>query len=303
MRKLAQEHDWKLNEYGLFKGERRLAGADEESVYGRLGLAWIPPELREDRGELEAAAKGALPKLIEAGDVRGDLQSHTVASDGQNTIEQMAQAAIARGYEYLALTDHSKAVTVANGLDEDRLRRHADEIRGIGGKLKGFWLMAGVEVDILKTGKLDLDEKLLAELDWVVGSVHSYMNLDEGPMTDRLIKAVRSGVVHCLGHPFGRLIGRREPMHFDAEKVFAACAEEGVFVEINAQPDRLDLPDTYCRQAKAAGVKFTFGTDAHETTQLDFMPLGVNVARRGWLEKADVVNTLTASQLRRKIKR
>jgi DNA polymerase (family 10) len=303
LRRRAQDRDWKLNEYGLFKGDRRLAGKDEESVYHRLNLAWVPPELREDRGEIDAAENDELPDLIEPGDIRGDLQSHTTETDGNDSIEDMARAAKDLGHQFLAITDHSKAVTVAQGMDEDRLKKHADRIREVDDKIKSFWLLAGVEVDILKSGNLDLDEDVLAELDWVLASVHSYTELDRGKMTDRLVKAVESGVVHCLGHPFGRIIGRRDPMQFDAETVFAACAEHGVFVEINAQPDRLDLPDTYCRGARDAGVQFTIGTDAHSTAGLAMVPLGVYVARRGWLRKEDVLNTKTAKQLRKALKR
>jgi DNA polymerase (family X) len=303
LRRRAQDRGWKLNEYGLFKGDRRLAGKDEDAVYHRLNLAWVPPELREDRGEIDAAENDRLPDLIRPNQIRGDLQCHTKETDGADTIQDMAQAAQDMGYQYLAITDHSKAVHVAHGMDEDRLKKHADRIREVGRNLKSFWLMAGVEVDILKSGKLDLDPDVLADLDWVVASVHSYMDLGRDPMTDRLVKAVESGVVHCLGHPFGRLIGKREPMQFDTEKVFAACRDNGVYVEINAQPERLDLPDTYCREARDAGVRFTLGSDAHKTAGLAMMPFGVNVARRGWLEKKDVLNTKTAKQLRKALKK
>lgn len=304
VRKLAVERDWKLNEYGLSTDEeRRLAGKTEQAIYGRLGLAWIPPELREDRGEVQAAAEGTLPALIEPDDIRGDLQSHTDETDGAETLEQMARAAGERGYEYLAVTDHSKAVSVAGGMDEDRLRRHADAIRELDASLGDIRLLTGVEVDILKDGRLDLDESLLAELDWVVASIHYNMNLSEKQMTERLLAAVRSGVVHCLGHPTDRIIGEREPISFDADRVFEACAEHGVWIEINAQPDRLDLPDNYCRGALEAGVQFTISTDAHKSSDLDFMRYGVNVARRGWLQKDDVLNTRGVDQLLDRIRR
>jgi DNA polymerase (family 10) len=303
LRRRAQDRDWKLNEYGLLKGDRRLAGKDEESVYHRLNLAWIPPELREDRGEIEAADEEDLPDLIKPDDLRGDLQCHTEASDGADSIQDMADAARDLGHRFLAITDHSKAVRVANGLDEDRLKKHADRIRKVDGKRKDFWLLAGVEVDILKHGALDLEEDVLADLDWVVASVHSHMELDRDEMTDRLVKAIESGVIHCLGHPFGRILGKRKPMQFDTERVFGACAEHDVFVEINAQPDRLDLPDAYCREAKEAGARFSIGTDAHKMAGLKALSYGVNVARRGWLEKGDVVNTKTIKQLRKVLKR
>ncbi len=301
LRKRVQQRQWKLNEYGLFTGSRRLAGKTEQSIYRRLNLPWIPPELREDRGELEAAENNSLPKLIEHANIRGDLHCHTKHSDGAGSIEQMAQAARDRGYSYLGITDHSKLVTVANGLDEERLRRQADHIRKLNQSLDDFWLLAGVEVDILKDGRLDLGEKLLAGLDWVIASIHYHLDLDEKKMTDRLLAAVGSGVVHCLGHPFNRIIGKRDPLRFDVDKVFDACRRHSVFIEINAQPDRLDLPDTYCQRALEAGLSFAIGTDAHRESGLDLMPFGVAVARRGWVEKRNVINASTTKQLRKKI--
>ena len=301
LRKRAQKDDLKLNEYGLFRGEKQVAGRTEEEVFKTLGCEWIPPEMREDRGEIDAAAEGKLPKLIERGDLRGDLHAHTVATDGASTIEEMVAAARSHGYEYLAITDHSKAVTVAHGLNDAALRKHADHIRECGGSLKGFWLLAGVEVDILKDGKLDLDEKVLAELDWVCASVHSYFELPEAAMTERIVRAVRSGVVHCIGHPFGRLIGKRDAIHFDPEKVFAACKEMGVCLEINSYPDRLDLPDVHCKRAKEMGLTMTISTDSHKTGDLDLIEFGVGVARRGWLEKGDVLNTLSAAALKKRL--
>lgn len=303
LRRMAQEHDWKLNEYGLFSGQKLLAGHSEEAVYKRLNLPWIPPELREDRGEIDAAVADKLPRLVERDDVRGDLQSHTTASDGTASIEDMARAASRRGHSYLAITDHSKRVTMAHGLDEDRCRKHADRIRQVNDEIDGLWLMAGIEVDILKDGSLDLDEDVLADLDWVVASIHYDRDLGEKAMTDRLVRAIASGVVHCLGHPLGRIIGRRDPMTFDFDKVLEACRDHDVWLEVNAQPERLDLPDTYCQRARDAGVRFTFGTDAHKPDDMDFMDLAVNIARRGWLEKKDVINTLTAKQLRKRLQK
>jgi len=301
LRRRAQDHDWKLNEYGLFKGKRRLAGKTEQSVYQRLSLPWIPPELREDRGEIEAADQNALPHLIKPKHIRGDLHVHTNATDGQNTIEEMARAARDRGYEYLAITDHSKAVRVAKGLDDTRLRKHVEAIRSVNDAIRGLRLLAGVEVDILKSGKLDLNEKTLSELDWVVAAVHSHFDLSEKKMTERLLTAIRSGVIHCIAHPTGRMIGKRDPIRFDAQKVFGACAEHNVRLEIDSQPNRLDLPDTHCQDALKAGVSFTIITDAHSTAALELMLLGVNVARRGWLEKKDVLNTRTIAQLRKEL--
>ncbi len=301
IRKRAQKNDWKLNEYGLFSGDHLLAGKTEEAVYHRLSMAWIPPELREDQGEVEAAESDQLPALIEVSDMRGDLQSHTDASDGKNTIEEMAKAAIDRGYQYLAITDHSKKVTMAGGLDDDEVLEHAEAIRAVDEELDDFWLLAGIEVDILKSGKLDLEEKTLEALDWVVASIHYNMNLDRKKNTDRLIRAISSGLVHCIGHPLGRVIGKREPMDFDPDRIFDACVEHRVLLEINAQPDRLDLPDRICREAMKAGVEFTISTDAHRTSELDLMPFGVHAARRGWIEKKHVLNTRTARQLEKRL--
>ena len=303
LRKRAQKDGLKLSEYGLFRGEKRVAGATEAEVFKALGLPWIPPELREDRGEIAAAEQGKLPTLVTREDLRGELHAHTTATDGANSVEEMVEAARARGYEYLAITDHSKAVAVAHGLNDDALRRHAERIRKLGAGLRKFWLLAGVEVDILKDGRLDLGEKVLADLDWVVASVHSAFEMPEAKMTARLIAAVKSGVVHCLGHPFGRLIGYRDSLHFDADKVFEACKEAGVFLEINAQPDRLDLPDVYCKRARERGLAMVIATDAHRTAEFDFMEYGVGAARRGWLEKGDILNTCTAAALRKRLGR
>ncbi len=302
LRKRAQKLDLKLNEYGLYRGEEKVAGKTEEEVYKALGLAeWIPPELREDRGEIDAAAEGKLPTLIERKDIRGDLHAHTTATDGVNSIEEMVAAARKLGYQYLAITDHSKAVTVAHGLSDDAMRLHADRVWDYGATLDRFWLLAGVEVDILRDGRLDLSEKVLEKLDWVVASVHSSFEMPEEAMTERIVRAVESGVVHALGHPFGRLIGQRDPIRFDADKVFEACKKAGVCLEINAYPDRLDLPDVYCKRAKEMGCTMVISTDSHRTADLELMEFGVGVARRGWLEKGDVLNTLTTAALKKRL--
>lgn len=299
LRRRAQGRDWKLNEYGLTHGENLLAGKDEEGIYRRLNLAWVPPELREDRGELDAAEQDDLPALIELDNIRGDLQSHTTASDGNDSIREMADAAAQWGYAYFAITDHSKRVTMAGGLDEEALGKHAGNIRRADHNYDDMWLMAGVEVDILKSGELDLSAEALKKMDWVVGSVHYDRQMPEEDMTERLIKAIESGVIHCLGHPLGRVIGRREGIAVNFEKVVKACVENNVCLEINAQPDRLDLPDTHVKQARDMGAMFTISTDAHKVGALDFMRLGIGVARRGWLERQDVLNTRTTAQLRK----
>ncbi|MBD3222525.1 DNA polymerase/3'-5' exonuclease PolX [bacterium] len=303
LRRMAQERDWKLNEYGLFEADRRLAGADEEAIYRKLDLPWIAPELREDRGEIEAARRDELPSLLSLDDIRGDLHAHTDATDGLQSIDEMAAAARDRGWEYLAITDHSQRVRVAGGLDDEACLAHAARIREVDAAHPDIWVLAGIEVDILEHGDLDLAAETLAELDWVVASIHYHRELGEQAMTDRIVRAVESGLVHALGHPLGRMLGAREPLRFDTERVFAACAASGVCVEIDAQPERLDLPDTHCRQARQAGATFVIGTDAHRADNLDFMAYGVQVARRGWLGKDDVVNTGSAAALRRRLGR
>src|SRR2546427_386504 len=283
-----------LNEYALakLKGERRVAGKTEEEIYAKLKLDYIPPELRENTGEIEAAAEHRLPNLIRREDIRGDLQMHTTASDGKNSIEEMAEAARALGHEYIALTDHSKAVTVANGLDEKRMLEHIKRIHAAGERGLGIRVLARPEVDILKDGALDFDDEVLAQLHAVVAAVHSYMNLDRAAMTDRILAAIENPYTQIIAHPTGRLLLRRDSFDYDMEKVLAAAAKHGVAMECNSYPDRLDLKDTHLRMAKERGVKIVISTDAHTTTNLSFIRYGVQMARRGWLEKADVLNTL-----------
>jgi len=304
LRGIAKDKGWKLSEYALesAKTGRWVAGRTEEEIYKKLGLAYVEPELREDTGEVEAAREGRLPRLVELGDLRGDLQMHTPASDGKNSIEEMAAAARKLGYEYIAITDHSKAVTVANGMDEKRTRAHTKRIREADKKTEGFRILAGIEVDILKDGQLDLDDEVLAELDVVVGSVHSYMNLEPAAMTERLLQALENPHLKILGHPTGRLLLRREAYRYDLEAVLQACKQRGVAVECNAFPDRLDLRDVDLRAAKELGVKVVISTDAHSTTHLPHMKYGVRTARRAWLEKSDVLNTLPAEKLLRALR-
>jgi DNA polymerase (family 10) len=299
LRGVAKDKGWKLSEYALesAKTGKWVAGRTEEEIYKKLGLAYVEPELREDAGEVDTAREGRLPKLVALKDIRGDLQMHTPESDGKNSVEEMAAAAKKLGYEYIAITDHSKAVTVANGMDEKRTRQHAKRIREADRKMEGFRIMAGIEVDILKDGRLDLDDEVLAELDVVVGSVHSYMNLEPAAMTERLLRALENPHLKILGHPTGRLLLRREAYRYDLEAVLKACKRHGVAVECNAFPDRLDLRDVDLRAAKEHGVKVVISTDAHATTHLALMKYGVRTARRGWLERSDVLNTLPVKKL------
>ncbi len=277
-------------------GGRRVAGRTEEEIYERLKLDFIPPELRENTGEIEAAEKYQLPKLIEMRDIKGDLQMHTAASDGKNSIEEMAEAARALGHEYIAITDHSKAVTVANGLDEKRMAAHIKKIHAANEKGLGIRVLAGAEVDILKDGSLDYSDELLAQLDVVVCSIHSYFNLERKAMTERMLAAIENPYAQIIGHPTGRVLLRREPLDYDMEQVLAACAKHGVAMECNSYPDRLDLKDVYLRMCKDRGVKVVISTDSHNAGNLKLIRFGVRMARRGWLEKKDVINTLPVGE-------
>jgi DNA polymerase (family 10) len=295
----------KLSEYGLFRAsdDKPLASAAEEEIYSALGLAWIPPELRENWGEIEAAAEGRLPLLVETADIRGDLHMHTTSSDGRATLEEMAGAARALGYEYIAITDHSKALAMANGLDEKRVLEFAARVRALDHQALGIRVLSGIECDIRRDGSMDLADEALAALDIVVGSVHSYMNLDYAEMTDRLLRALESPYLRVLGHPTGRLLLQREAFPFDFERVAEEAARRGVLFEINASPERLDLHPTLLRAAKQRGVKFVISTDAHHPKHLANMRYGVITARRGWLEKTDVVNTLPLAEFLAVLKR
>ena len=283
-----------LNEYALatLKGERRVAGRTEQEIYAKLKLDYIPPEMRENTGEIPAAEQHKLPHLLERADIKGDLQMHTTASDGKNSIEEMAKAAQALGHEYIAITDHSKAVTVANGLDEKRALAHIKNLQAANEKGLGIRVLAGSEVDILKDGKLDYSDEVLAQLEVVVCSVHSYMNLEREAMTERMLAAIENPYTQIIAHPTGRLLLRRDPLDYDMEKVLDACAKHGVAMECNSYPDRLDLKDVHLRMCKERGVKVVISTDSHNATHLPFIRYGVTMARRGWLEKADVLNTL-----------
>ncbi|MBM3814545.1 MAG: DNA polymerase/3'-5' exonuclease PolX [Acidimicrobiia bacterium] len=299
LRTRAVRMGWTLNEYGLFEAEseRLLAGRTEEEIYEKLGLAWIPPELRENQGELEASEQGNLPKLVELGDIRGDLHMHTTETDGRATLEEMAEAARERGLEYIAITDHSKSLAMANGLDETRAVAFAKKVREVNQRGLGVRIFSGLECDIKRDGGMDLVDDALAELDMVVASVHSYMNMDSAEMTDRLLRALECPYVKVLGHPTGRVLLHRDGYPFDFERVAEAAARRGVALEINASPERLDLHAPLLRAAKARGARFVISTDAHHPKHLANMRYGVITARRGWLEKADIVNTLPAGNL------
>ncbi|MGA8037818.1 MAG: DNA polymerase/3'-5' exonuclease PolX [Candidatus Acidiferrales bacterium] len=295
LRGRARDMGWTLNEYALttLKGGKFVAGKTEADIYGKLKLDYIEPELRENSGEIEAAEKHMLPQLLKLEHILGDLQMHTTASDGRNSIEEMGQAAKELGYEYIALTDHSKAVTVANGMDDKRTIEQIAKIRAAQSKVPGIRLLAGIEVDILKNGKLDLADETLAQLDVVVASVHSNMGMPREAMTDRILAAIENPYTQIIAHPTGRLVLRRDPFDYDMEKVLDAAKKNGVAMECNAYPDRLDLKDVHLRMAKDRGVKIVISTDSHTAANLKYMKYGVTTARRGWIEKKDVINTLS----------
>ncbi len=282
-----------LNEYGLFTldGNQRVAGETEEEIYQKLGYAWIPPEMRENSGELEAAQKNALPKLVELSDIRGDLHMHTTETDGKATLREMAEAAAALGYEYIAITDHSKALAMANGLDEKRVVAFAAQVRELNREGLPLRVFAGLECDILRDGAMDLAEDALAELDLVIASVHSHMNLESAEMTERLLKALESPSLRVIGHGTGRLLLQRDSYPYDFERIATRAAARKVCFEVNASPERLDLPGPLIRAARAKGCKFTISTDAHRQAHLNNMRFGVLTARRGWLEATDILNT------------
>jgi DNA polymerase (family 10) len=298
LRGRANDMGYTLNEYALatLKGEKPVARRTEEEIYAKLKLDYIPPELRENKGEIAAAEVHKLPQLLEVTDMTGDPHMHTTASDGKNSIEEMAEAGRKLGHKFIALTDHSKAVTVANGLDEKRMAEHLQKIRAANDKGLGIRLFAGSEVDILKDGSLDYSNELLAQMDVVVCSVHSYFNLERSEMTDRMLAAIENPYAQIIGHPTGRLILRRDPLDYDMEKILDACAKHGVAMECNSYPDRLDLNDIHLRMCKERGVKVVISTDSHTTLNLPYIRHGVTVARRGWLEKKDVLNTLPPEQ-------
>ena len=298
LREIAIKANLKLNEYGLFKGERKVAGPLEEEIYEKLGLDYIEPLLREDRGEVEAAKRHCLPELIGPADIKGDFHVHTNASDGNCDISEIALAAKEIGYKYICITDHSRSSAIANGLSAERLAQQIKQIRKLNEKLQGITILTGSEVDILADGSLDFDDKLLAELDFVIASIHSALASSRERVTTRTMKAMDNPYVHCIGHPTGRLIGQREAMDLDIAAVVKHAAATQTAFEVNANPWRLDFKDIHCRMAIEAGVKLAIGTDAHSVAGLGLMGFGVATAGRGWATKADVLNTLSAAKIK-----
>lgn len=298
IRRLGQQHGLKINEYGIYRGSKRLGGATEEEVYRAVGLPYIPPELRENRGEIEAAAQRQLPHLIELDDLHGDLHTHTKSTDGHNSFVEMAAAAKTRGLSYIAVTDHSRHLTVAHGLDPKRLHQQMDAIDRFNQGRSGIVVLKGIEVDILEDGSLDLPDSTLKELDLVIGAVHSQFNLSRAKQTERILRAMENKYFSVLAHPSGRLIDTREPYDVDMPRIIHAAKERGCFLELNAYPERLDLIDLHCRIAKEEGVLISIATDSHRIEDLANLRLGIGQARRGWLERPDVLNTRTLSQLK-----
>ncbi len=303
LRQIAVENGWKMNEYGIFKDDKMLAGSSEEDIYAQFDMAFVPPELREDRGEIKAASSNDLPALVSLEDIRGDLQSHTTASDGRFSLEEMANAARKKGYSYFAITDHSKHLTVARGLDEKRLLEQIDEIEALNEKWDDFRILKSAEVDILEDGSLDLTDDVLKKLDVVICAIHSQFNLSGQKQTERTLKAMDSPYFNIFAHPTGRLIGKRRPYEIDLKQIMEKAKKKRCYLEINAQPDRLDINDSYAKMAKEMGVKVAISTDAHTINELDCMHFGVAQARRGWLSKQDVLNTREWPELKDLLKK
>lgn len=303
IRKIALKKGLKINEYGVFKDEKRLPCKTEAEIYKKIGLEYMDPELREDRGEIEAAQKKSLPKLITINQIRGDLHCHTNMTDGHDTLETMIQGAKERGYEYLAITDHSKHLAMTRGFDEKKLLQQIRKIDCLNEKLKDIVILKSIEVDILEDGSLDLSDDILKELDVVVGSVHSKFNLSTKKQTERILRAMDNSYLNILGHPTGRLINKREPYEANYERIIKGAKDRGCFLEINAQPERLDFNDLHCQIAKSYGVKLSISTDSHSLPELDFMKFGVYQARRGWLEAKDVINTRNLKDLKKLLKK
>ena len=303
IRRSAQQLGLKINEYGVFRGAKRIAGDSEEAVYRAVGLPYIPPELREDRGEIEAARAGRLPKLVELADLRGDLHAHSKASDGHDSLHDMALAAKEMGLEYLAITEHSRRLTVAHGLDPLQLAKQCDEIDRLNAELDGITLLKGIEVDILEDGSLDLPDGVLERLDLVVGAVHSRFDLSRAKQTERILRAMDHPHFTLLAHPSGRLIEKREPYDVDMLRIIRHARQRGCFLELNAHPERLDLLDSHCQSAREEGVLVSIDSDAHSIFDFANLKFGVGQARRGWLEKKDVLNTRPLAALRKLLRK
>lgn len=303
LRRIAREKGLKINEYGLFRGKKMLCGRTEKEIYRRLGMCWIPPELREDRGEIEAAIGGKLPRLIRADDIKADLHLHSQWSDGSASIRAIAARAKAMGYGHMVISDHSRSLKIARGLSVESLRKQIAEIRELNSRLRGMRILAGSEVDIMNDGSLDFPDELLAELDFVIASIHGGFKQSREKITERIVRAMKNPYVAAIGHPTGRLIGEREAYEVDIDRLLAAAAETGTALELNAYYQRLDACDLLCRRAKEKGVRISIGTDAHSPEQMWMMELGVGTARRGWLEKKDVLNTMSLSELRKHLEK
>lgn len=301
LRARAKEQGMKINEYGVYTGKKRIAGQTEESVLAALGLPWIPPELRENNGEIEAAERHSLPTLVKRSDIKGDLHAHTNATDGQHSLIQMALAAKQSGLEYLAITEHSKRLRFVHGLNENDLVKQMDEIDKLNSELTGFTLLKGIEVDILNNGELDLSDNILARLDLVIGAVHSHFHLPQDKQTERILRAMDRPYFTILAHPTGRLLETREPYDVDMNRIIQHAKQRGCYLELNAQPIRLDMSALHCKMAKAEGVLVSINSDAHAMTDFDNLQSGLEQARRGWLEKEDILNTRSLPALRKLI--
>jgi len=299
---MAAKRGLKINEYGIFKADKRVAGERENDIYENLGLDYIEPEMRENRGEIILAQKHKLPTLIDEKEIRGDLHMHTTYTDGANSLRKMALAAREKGYEYIAITDHTRHLTIAHGLDEKRVRQQMEEIDRLNEELKGITILKSAEVDILEDGRLDLPDTILKELDLVVCGIHYKLNLSKKAQTRRILKAMEDPYFTILAHPTGRLIGLREPYEVDMEAIIQGCIKKGCILELNAQPDRLDLNDIHCKMAKEAGIPIAISTDAHTVNDLNLISYGIGQARRGWLEKKDVINTKSLKELKKYLK-
>ncbi|GAB62477.1 MAG: DNA polymerase/3'-5' exonuclease PolX [Candidatus Jettenia sp.] len=298
LREIAKKKGYKISEYGIFKDNKKIGGSREEEIYKVLGMDWIPPELRENKGEIEAAQEGKLPNLIKLSDIKGDLHNHSDWSDGNSTFEEMAKRAMDMGYRYLVVSDHSQSLHVANGLREEELLEEIEEIDNLNKKLKGFTLLKATEVDIMADGSIDFPDKLLEKLDVVIASIHSGFKQEKKKITERMIAAIRNPYVNIIAHPTGRLIGKREGYEIDLDKVMEACVETGTALELNCYYDRLDLNDSNCKKAKETGVMIAISTDAHHVDQMWMIELGVGIARRGWLEAKNVINTFLLHDLK-----